>query len=101
MLIDFGSVLSKIPKYERYLSARELDEKSRRLAKEYPDNVSLLRLGKTKGGNEITGLRIGKGKHNALVYGFPNPEEPLGGLVLDYFSGALATEEELEQLDYT
>ena len=100
-MIDFGSILSRVPNYDRYLSASELNEKSKQLAEEHPDKVSLLRLGKTKGGNEIIGLRIGKGKHNALVYGFPNPEEPLGGLVLDYFSRALATEEELEQLNYT
>ena len=100
-MIDFNKILSKVPDYKRYLSVDELDKSSKALAKEH-SNVELLHLGKTKGGNEIIGLKIGSGKYNALVYGFPNPEEPVGGLVCEYFANALAENEEfLKETDYT
>ena len=83
------------------MSVDELDRSSRELAKDHPDKVSLLELGKSRNGHEMLGLKIGNGRHNALVYGFPNPEEPVGGLVTEYFSKALATQKELEKLDYT
>lgn len=101
-MIDFHKILSKVPDYKRYLSVDELNKSSKALAKEHSNVVELLQLGKTKGGNEIIGLKIGSGKYNALVYGFPNPEEPVGGLVCEYFANALAENEEfLKETDYT
>ncbi len=47
-------------------------------------------------------MKVGSGSHTALLYGYPNPEEPLGGLLLDYFSRALVENQKLlESLDYT
>jgi hypothetical protein len=100
-LIELNSTLDNVPNYEKYLSVDELDDSSRELAKLHQDKVNILKLGKSENGHEIIGLKMGKGKHNGLVYGFPNPEEPVGGLVLEYFSKALASERELEELDYT
>jgi hypothetical protein len=94
-------MLSEIPECKSYLSREQLDESSEILAKRHSDKARLLRIGKTKNGNDIQALKIGRGKHNALIYGFPNPEEPVGGLLLEYLSSALVRFDELEQLDYT
>jgi hypothetical protein len=99
---DFSDFVSKIPSYDHYLTVDELDANSEKLAQECKDTVRLHRLGKTKNGHDIIALQIGRGKHSALVHAFPNPEEPLGGLVLDYFSETLAKDESiLRKLDYT
>jgi hypothetical protein len=101
-LIDFSEIIDKVPNYEHYMTVEELDRSSETLAKEFSEDVKLLKLGKTKGGHELTALQIGNGTHNALIHAFPNPEEPLGGLVLNYLSEALAENRQLlSELDYT
>jgi hypothetical protein len=101
-MIDFSAILDRVPSYEQYLTVDELDHNSVKLAEEHSDSVKLLRVGKTKGGHELLALQIGAGKYNALIHAFPNPEEPLGGLVLDYMAEALANNPEiLRELDYT
>jgi hypothetical protein len=45
---------------------------------------------------------VGDGKYNALIHGFPNSEEPIGGNLLDYLARRLAEDEATrEKLDYT
>lgn len=98
----FDRILEKIPDYQKYPTLHELDQNSDDLAKEFPSSVKLLDLGKTAGGKGLAGLKVGNGSHAAFLYGYPNPEEPLGGLILDYFSKALAEDDELlKSLDYT
>ena len=94
--------LTRFPYYDRYLSAEELDDRIDELAKEFPANLKVLDLGETAGRRRIRALKIGSGSHNALLYGFPNPEEPLGGLLLDEFSNDIvANDLVLEAMDYT
>lgn len=99
---SFDRILEKIPDYQMYPSLEELDRSSEDLAKEFPSTVKILDLGKTADGKKLTGLAVGSGSHAALLYGYPNPEEPLGGILLDYFSRALAQNDELlKSLNYT
>jgi hypothetical protein len=100
-MIDVDSLLKHVPDYDEYLGAEELDKDSEKLAANHPKTASLIDLGKSRGGYDLRALRIGKGKHNALIYAFPNPEEPLGGLVIDYLTQALVAEDGLAELDYT
>ena len=101
-LKEFTSELSLQPHYDRYLSVDELDRNSETLANDNTNAVKLLKLGKTKKGHQLLALKIGNGTHNALVYGCSNPEEPIGGVALDYFSHALTADERLlRELDYT
>lgn len=47
-------------------------------------------------------LRIGKGKHRALLVGGPHPNEPIGIMSLEYLSQILCENTNLlENLDYT
>ena len=99
---SFCEITSKVPSYSSYLSCEELDQNSLALAREFPSIVEIIRAGESREKRAINALRIGKGSNNILLYGFPNPEEPLGGLLLDYLSEALATNEKfLKETDCT
>ena len=99
---EFADIIDKVPNYSYYLSYEELEDNSRALAHEHPSIVKLIEAGHSGDGRPINALRIGGGSHNVLLYGFPNPEEPLGGLVLDYLSNALASGEKfLQKMDCT
>jgi hypothetical protein len=101
-MTDFSEVLEGVPDWKKYYTLDELRESSGQLTSDYPGMVELLNLGKSTGGEEIECLKIGDGRFNALIHGFPNPEEPFGGNLLDYLSWALAEDDELrEELDYT
>jgi hypothetical protein len=94
--------MSKVPDCREYMNVDELNASSEKLAKEQSEVVKVLDLGRSAGGDPIKCLKIGEGKYHALVYGFPNSEEPVGGLLLDYFSRALAEDRSLlRELDYT
>lgn len=72
------------------------------MVNEYPGLVELMDLGESTNGETIDCLRIGEGKYNALIHGFPNCEEPFGGNLLDYFAEALVQDDQFrEDMDFT
>ena len=98
---NFYEVIDRVPDWKKYLTVDELNESTAKLVNEHPE-VELMKLGRSTEGENIDCLRIGDGRFNALIHGFPNCEEPFGGNLLDYLSWALAEDEELmEGLDYT
>jgi hypothetical protein len=100
--MDFEQILSKIPDYKCFLTVDEMDENSKALAEEYPDKVKIFLAGKSRKGHPIYCLKIGNGSKNALMFGCPHPNEPMGAMTLEFFSRAIAEDDELrEELDYT
>lgn len=98
----FDELLQNIPDYKEFLTVDELDASSRALAEKYPDVVSLFEMGKTKDGHPLLCLKIGSGSKNALMFGCPHPNEPIGTMMLEYFTENLARSKELrDELDYT
>jgi len=95
ILSHFGEVLEKVPDYQEYLGIDELNQRMDRLREKHSDTVSSVELGKSSNGEVIKCTKVGNGKHNALVYGFPNPEEPVGGLVVDFLANSLAENRQL------
>ena len=65
-------VIEKVPKWEKYYTVDELHESSAKLVNDYPKKVDLIDLGKSTNGEIIDCLKIGKGKYNAFIHGFPN-----------------------------
>lgn len=97
-----NEVIEHVPKYNVFMDVEELDRSSIELAEKYPDVVKLLDVGMTREKDKIYALRIGKGKNNALLFGCPHPNEPVGTLVLEYLSWELAKNDKLrEMFDYT
>ena len=98
----FEDVIARIPDYKVFLTVEELNASSKALSEEYPDIVELFTFGWARSGDEILGLKIGEGTHNALVFGLPHPNEPIGTMMLEYFTKELATNKALrKELDYT
>lgn len=98
----YQKVLSNIPDYHEFLTLRELQASSRALAEKYPETVSLFDFGRTKEGEKLACLKIGNGKHNAIMFGCPHPNEPIGTMMLEYFTEQLAANKEFrDALDYT
>ncbi len=98
----FQALLEGIPEYKEFLTVQELDESSRALAREHPESTSLFEMGKTREGRPLLCLKIGSGRRNALMFGCPHPNEPIGTMLLEYFSRCLAEDKALRDFfDYT
>lgn len=98
----YRQIIDEVPDYKRFLTVREMDESTARLAKKYPGSVEVFEAGKSKKGHPIYCLKIGKGSRNALAFGCPHPNEPIGAMMLEYLSECLASNRKLcEELDYT
>jgi hypothetical protein len=83
-------VMAKVPDYQTFMTVDEMDESSRKLAETYPDVVELFEAGRSRGGHPIYCLKIGNGSENAICYGTPHPNEPIGSMLLEAFSQILA-----------
>ena len=98
----FEDVINRVPDYKEFMTVDEMNSASKALAKQYPDIVEEFEFGATRDGDKIIGLKIGKGRQNALVFGLPHPNEPIGTMMLDYFTKELAENKKLrDELDYT
>ncbi len=95
-------ILRNVPDYRKFKTVEELNESSRKLAEEYREIVELKEIGKSRDGNPILSLKIGKGRLNAVLFAFPHPNEPIGSMMLDYLSIVYAENEELRKaLNFT
>ncbi|MDR1374648.1 MAG: zinc carboxypeptidase [Treponema sp.] len=98
----YQKLLDAIPDYQVFPRVDEMDESSLRLAAEYPGVVSIFEIGKTREQHPLYCLKIEGGKQNALIFGLPHPNEPIGVMLMEYFTRALAEDAELRrELGYT
>ncbi len=98
----FCDLLTNIPDYDVFLTADELDASSIDLARRFPETVKLFSIGQTRQGKDLLCLQIGEGERNALMFGCPHPNEPIGTMMLEYFSEELAKSRALrKELGYS
>jgi hypothetical protein len=95
--MNFQFVIDSIPDYKAFLTVEEMDESSRRLAEEFPAIVTVFEAGKSREGHPILCMKIGDGPKNALCLACPHPNEPIGAMTLEYFSRALAENDDLRE----
>lgn len=95
--MNFQSVVANVPDYKAFLTVDEMDESCRKLANEFPDLVTVFEAGKSRKGHSILCMKIGDGPKNALCFACPHPNEPIGAMTLEYFSRALAENDELRE----
>ena len=93
--MDIRAYMSKVPETDRFLTVDELHADLERLAEAYPEIATLRRVGTSRLGEPIRMLSIGHGPHNALLFGCPHPNEPIGAQMLHHFSQALCDDAEL------
>ena len=96
-MTDFSDIFDNVPTWKKYLTVDEQNDASKKLAEEYPETVELMDIGKSTMGESILALKIGNGKYNAFIHGFPNCEEPYGGNHLTYLSQSLAEHDEIRE----
>lgn len=95
-------LIKNIPDYKEFLTVEEMNANSKKLAEDFPHVVKLFEIGKTRKNNSIYCLKIGNGPDNALMFGCPHPNEPIGTMMLEYFTRELACNKKLrDELDYT
>ncbi len=76
MIIDINNLLGGIEQYKEFLTVNEINKTLSKLCK----TNEIIKLGISDGGYEILSVKLGKGKENALIFGFPHPNEPIGSL---------------------
>ncbi|MCI9313301.1 MAG: hypothetical protein HFE68_08110 [Erysipelotrichaceae bacterium] len=100
--MNLEALLDQLPQIDTFMTAKELDESSFALAKQYPHMVSLRKIGESRQQHPLYCLKIGKGRKKALMYGCPHPNEPIGCMMLEHLSRLLCEHPTLaETLDTT
>lgn len=97
----FANLIAEVPDYKAFYTIDELNTSSDKLAHDNPDKVKLFNIGKSRKGEKIRALRIGKGKKTALLFAFPHPDEPIGSMTLEYLSQKLVEDRLLDKLGFT
>lgn len=87
--MDITSLVNDVPEYSYFLTVDELRARVHRLAQEYPSQVDIRVIGQSQNGEEIESVTVGCGSIQAVLFGFPHPNEPIGGLTLDYLTRRL------------
>lgn len=94
--------IEEVPSYSSFMTYRELEESTDRLAEEFGEVVKVVDVGRSRCGERIRAVIVGGGSKAALLFGAPHPNEPIGTLTLDYLSWRLASDADLRDLfDYT
>lgn len=98
----YDKIIENVPDYKTFLTVDELDESTMKLSKKYPEAVEVFEAGKSRKGHPIYCLKIGNGPKNALAFACPHPNEPIGAMMLEYLSWALAENKDFrDELGYT
>ncbi len=66
--LELLDVLSQIPDYKEFMTITELNDSSKKLAKDF-DHVELKEIGKSREGRTIYFLKIGEGKETTWKNG--------------------------------
>jgi len=78
MKIAVGSVLRETDNYKHFLKVEEINDFLHKFSTE--NKIQLISLGNSKEDHPILCVKIGNGNKNALLFGFPHPNEPIGSL---------------------
>lgn len=65
------------------------------LVESHRDRATLRIYGYSRQGEALLGLEVGRGPHRILVYGFPQPDEPLGGITTLHLARLILEKEDL------
>ena len=68
-----------------------------RLVQDYPGQAEPFSYGLSRQGESLLALRLGNGPGRVLVYAFPQPDEPLGGVALLRLAQRLLEDDGLRQ----
>lgn len=88
--------IGTVPEYAAFAGVDELHERMRRIARDHPGTTSLSRCGTSTQGDPMWCLTVGTGDGDdlpeALVFGLPHPNEPIGGLTAVHLAERLCVD---------
>jgi len=100
--MNLEQLAGDIPHYQRYLTVDELNASTHQLVQAFPELVKTKIVGKTGQGDPVELITIGGGPRRAFVFGAPDPEEPVGCMMIEFLSRRLCLDEEFRrELGYT
>lgn len=94
-MVDIRRQMAAVPEMERFLTVDELHAGIAALAEEFPQIASIQRIGTSRLGEPLRMLSIAGGPRNALVFAFPHPNEPIGGMTVHHLSRLLCEDDDL------
>lgn len=98
MLPDWlESELAAVPCIDAFCTADEMSARMEGLAAEHSYVAELRRVGTSRLGDPLTCLTIGTGGADALVFGLPHPNEPIGGLTALHLARRLCEDADLRR----
>ena len=89
----FDNILNNIPDYKTFYTVEELDESTLELQKKYPEIVEVFEIGKSREERPIRCIKLGNGEKVGLMFACPHPNEPIGAMMLEYFTQALCQDQ--------
>lgn len=93
---------ARVPDYSELLAWNEIQTRTRELARTYPQLVCVRSIGRSKQGEPIELVSVGRGNQSALVVGGVHANEAIGSLTIEFLIDQLVTRKELrDELDYT
>lgn len=102
MRIDVRGFMARVPEMNRFQTVDELARDLEELSTTYPGLTRHRRVGTSRLGEPIHLLSIGEGSRDAFLFGCPHPNEPIGAMMVNYFSRLLCEDESLrDALDFT
>lgn len=93
MKIKVNNVLKEIKSYKGFQTVNELNDSLSKLC----ENKEIISFGVSDNGHQILAAKLGEGKENALVFGFPHPNEPIGSLTCLALIELIKNNEELKK----
>jgi hypothetical protein len=88
-------LVARVPEYDGYATVDELLAGLRALAESHPELAHVRRIGTSRLGEPLWCLTIGAGERDAVVVGFPHPNEPIGGLTALHLATTLCEDDAL------
>lgn len=89
--------LETVPEIAVFSTADELAAELTRLHDRHPGVTTLRRIGTSRLGDPLLCLTIGSAAEDALVFGLPHPNEPIGGLTALHLARRLCEDDALRE----
>lgn len=89
---------STVPEYDAFEGADGLEAGLLDIARSSAGSATVRRVGTSRMGSPINCLSVGEGPAEAVVFGLPHPNEPVGGLTALHLARRLAAEPALCEL---
>lgn len=93
--LDIEAELKKVPDCSRFYTLDEMLAKARQVADAHPDIYRYEVVGSSSGGEAIPMLTAGTGEKHLLLFASPHPNEPIGGMLIQFLLDELTQNEAL------